>query len=302
MMNLILFTQEQYTKMLQCFGNEFVDVLPSKLDFYEKQWQLSDFSLIEYYSWNCLLNCRSEKHGNCVLKIFSGGQDIYMNEVRVLIEVKGTRRYAQVFEIDDEHGALLLERVTPGTTLKKEPSLDKRLSAFVEVWQNAHIVPHDTNLFESYLETTVRAAKASWTVGEIPALRKAAQRMVESCSELFEKYSERMLLHSDLHGDNLLKNAHGSYTIVDPHGRIGPPICDLGRYIANEYFDADKGKETEVARYVIKQLSEKLKLPPIDIAQVFFVDITLMTCWGAESGEINCDNVYTHEDILWENW
>lgn len=297
-MELIKFTKEQQEKMVKCFGDSFVEALPSRLDYYAKRWQLSDFSLIEYYSWNCLLNCRSEKHGDCVLKIFSGGKDIYINETRVLIETERNRQYVRAYEIDEEQGALLLERVTPGTTLKAEPSLDKRISVFINVWQNAHIVPRDLNLYESYLETTERAAKASWKHGEIPALRQAAHKMVAVCRDLYERYPKRVLLHSDLHGDNLLKNSCGEYTIVDPHGRTGPTICDLGRYIANEYFDANRDTQSETAKYVVKQLSKKLNLPRNDVAQAFFVDITLMTCWGAENGVINCDNVHTHEDIL----
>jgi len=196
---------------------------------------------------------------------------------------------------------VLLERINPGETLKTEPSLDKRLSAFIDVWQNAHIVPREPNLYESYLETTEQAAKASWTCGDISVLRQAAHNMTTICRGLYDKYSERTLLHSDLHGDNLLKNFRGEYIIVDPHGRIGPSICDLGRYIANEYFDADKDTRSEVAKYVIRQLSENLNLPRIDVAHAFFTDITLMTCWGAEGGVINCDNVHTYENFLRED-
>lgn len=300
-MNLITFTQEQQTKMEKCFGRSFVESLPSRLDYYAKRWRLSDFSLIEYYSWNCLLNCRSENHGDCVLKIFSGGKDIYMNEIRVLLETKGNSRYVQAYEIDEEGGALLLERIKPGTTLKAEPSLNARISAFIDAWANAHIIPREPNLYESYLEAAERAAKASWKHGELPALRKAAEKMVAVCRALYAKYPQRVLLHSDLHGDNLLKNSQDEYIIVDPHGRTGPTICDLGRYIANEYFDADRDSRSEVTEYVVRHLSNNLNLPRFDVARAFFVDITLMTCWGAEDGVINFDNVHTHEDILQED-
>lgn len=115
-MDLIKFTQEQQAKMLKCFGDSFVEALASRLDYYVKRWQLFDFSLIEYYSWNCLFICRSRNYGGCVLKIFGSGKETYINEVRVLNEVKGNRRYVQVYEIDEERGALLLERVNPGET------------------------------------------------------------------------------------------------------------------------------------------------------------------------------------------
>ena len=299
-LELIKFTDEQKSKLLRCFGGSFVEALPSRLEYYAKLWKLSDFSLIEYYSWYCLFICHSKKHGDCVLKVCGGGKDVYINEIRFFAEVKENRRYVKAYEVDEECGALLLQRVIPGTTLKAEPSLDKRISAFIDVWKKAHIVPHNATLFETYLETIQRAAKASWKHGDIPVLRKAAEKMVAVCRELYEKYPERLLLHSDLHGDNLLKNSQEEYIIVDPHGRIGPLVCDLGRYIANEHFDAEKDKRDEVAEYTIEKLSKELNLPQIDVARSFFADITLMACWGAEDGEVNCDNVETYEGLLQE--
>lgn len=297
-MPLIRFTPKQRAKMLRCFGKEFMKALPTKIANYAAQWRLSDFALIEYYSWNCLLSCRSEIHGDCVLKIFSGGSDYYLHEVRTLAEQSENCRYVQVYERDEECGALLLERVCPGTTLKAEPLLEKRLEAFVDVYQNAHITPHEPDAFESYLEAVQRAANSPWASGDIPELRRAGLDAAAVCHDLYDKYPARQLLHTDLHGDNLLMNAHGGYTIVDPHGRIGPPICDLGRYIANEYFDADPNTRADVTSQVIAQLSDALKLPRVDVLRIFFVDITLMSCWGAENGDTSTDGVLFAEGLL----
>jgi streptomycin 6-kinase len=297
-MKLIEFTQEQQKNMARCFGGKFLETLPAQLADYANLWQLSDFSLIEYYSNNCLLTCRSTRCGDCVLKIYGREYEGNVYEARFLAAVKGNGQYVQAYEIDEKGGAVLPERIQPGTTLKAEPSMEIRLSAFATAWQNAHATPPDPDLFESYLDATKRAAKASWAGGEIPELRRAAQNMVSVCRELYDRYPARALLHSDLHGDNLLKNSDGGYTTVDPHGRIGPPICDLGRYIANEYFDADENARNEVTTYVIAQLSERLALPQIDVSRAFFVDITLMSCWGAEYGETSTCGALFAESLL----
>jgi thiamine kinase-like enzyme len=115
--------------------------------------------------------------------------------------------------------------------------------------------------------------------------------MVSVCRDLYTRYAGRTLLHADLHGDNLLKRADGDYVIVDPHARVGPPICDLGRYIANEYADAAISIRSKVIEVVINRLSELLELPQSDIIRAFFVDMTLMTCWDAEDILPNIDGV-----------
>jgi len=295
--NLTLeFTPKQRAEMIQCFGGPFLDALPIRLADYAERWGLRNFKLIEYYSVNCLFFCYSDKYGGCVLKIFGCKYEWYIDEIRALRELKGKRRYVRAYECDEQGGALLLERIRPGTTLKREPSIDRRISVFADVWQNSHAVPRDQRLYKSYLKTTEEAAEKH----KDPELRRAARMMTSVCGDLYDRYTTRLLLHGDLHGDNLLKDIGGNYKIIDPHARTGPPICDLGRYIANEFYDAATENRAAVTEYVISRLSESLKLPQTDITKAFFVDITLMACWEAENGAVNLDGVVYAENLLYD--
>ena len=135
----IQFTPEQKDKMIQCFGKSFVDTLPMRLADYTLCWNLSNLELIEYYSVNCLFYCCSTKHGDCVLKIFGCEHEWYIDEINVLCALEGKYRYIRVYESDDRQGALLLERIKPGTTLKLEPSLERRVEIFADIWKNSQI-------------------------------------------------------------------------------------------------------------------------------------------------------------------
>jgi len=294
----VTFTPAQQAEMLQCFGKPFMDALPARLADYAKRWGLAKFSFIEYYSVNCLFLCRSEKHGSCVLKIFGCDYAWYIGEFRMLCELNGKCGYVGVYEHDEEGGALLLERIEPGITLKLEPSLERRTAIFADIWQSARIVPRDPSLYKTYLETAEDITKKLTRSDRTPELQRAALRMESICKDLYGQYSERVLLHADLHGDNLLKDAYGGYRIVDPHARIGPPICDLGRYIANEYEDAEHENRAAVTEAVITQLASALHLPQADIARAFFVDITLMTCWSAEHGAVDLGGALYAESLL----
>jgi len=292
------FTPKQREEMVQCFGASFTDSLHVRLVSYAERWRLTNITLIEYYSVNCLFTCYSEHYGDCVLKIFGADYEWYIGEIRALREFNGQCRYVRAYEYDEELGALLLERIQPGTTLKMEPSIERRMSVFMDIWRNSHLSPHDIILYKSYLQAAEEAAEKTWACGENPELRSAAMLMISVCRNLYDRYSLRLLLHGDLHGDNLLKNAHGDYIIIDPHALIGPPICDLGRYIANEFGDSNKENSASITEFVISRLSYSLKLPRDDIIRIFFVDITLMTCWDAEDGTADLDGIRFAEKLL----
>ncbi|WP_037585560.1 aminoglycoside phosphotransferase family protein [Stenoxybacter acetivorans] len=213
------FTPKQLQDITDNFGQTFADALPVRLHGYAQQWRLSQFIFIEYYSVNCLFICRSELHGNCVLKIFGGEFKWYIGEIRALREFGGNCGYVRAFECDEKNGALLLEQIVPGTVLKAEPP-NIRLSVFADVFKHAHTVPNNAALYLSYLATVRQAAEIQSEDCRFPDLRRVSRRMEEECKYLYDKYSERLLLHGDLHGDNLLKNACGGYVIVDPHARI----------------------------------------------------------------------------------
>lgn len=284
-------TLDQIEKMNKCFGEAFTMQLPKKVSGIANFWGLDELTLIEYYSVNCLFTCHSTVYGDCVLKIFGCAYEWYITELRTLLEYDGNNHYVKVYDYDIETGAMLLERISPGTTLKKETSVDARIKKFIDVFGNAHIIPNNESFYETYLDTVEKAAKNVLDNVDIPELKKAAKEMIAACSEIFSLYPSHYLLHADLHGDNLLLDEHGNYTIVDPHGRIGPAICDLGRYIANEFGDVSVEARDSVVRYIVEQLSKRLSLPQVDIARVFFVDITLMTCWDSENGLVDCSGV-----------
>ena len=179
-----VFTPKQREEMVQCFGELFTDSLRVRLAGYSERWRLTNITLIEYYSVNCLFTCYSEHYGDCVLKIFGAGYEWYIGEIRALREFNGQCRYVRAFEYDEELGALLLERIQPGTTLKMEPSIERRMSIFMDIWRNSHLAPHDITHYKSYLQTAEEAAGKAWALGEDLELRRAAMLMISVCRNI----------------------------------------------------------------------------------------------------------------------
>jgi len=51
----------------------------------------------------------------------------------------------------------------------------------------------------------------------------------EICRQLWEKYTDRLLLHGDLYHDNILLGKNG-YCAIDPIGVIGDPVFNIPIY------------------------------------------------------------------------
>ena len=111
-------------------------------------------------------------------------------------------------------------------------------------------------------------------------LTRLAGQARDICAELFEKYPERVLLHGDLHHDNLLLRSDGSYGVIDPKGVIGPEILDLPRFLLNE---ADFGDSSHMER-AIRLVSQACGYPEEDLRKALFMEAVLATVWCVEDG------------------
>src|SRR5690606_30028264 len=68
--------------------------------------------------------------------------------------------------------------------------------------------------------------------------------------EFLQENKEQVLLHGDLHNDNILLSQRG-WLAIDPKGIVGEREFELGAYLRNPYYDLPKDcnhKEVEKAR------------------------------------------------------
>lgn len=120
------------------------------------------------------------------------------------------------------------------------------------------------------------------------------------CLSLDSKYFKKMLLHGDLHHDNILLSNNGEYKIIDPKGVIGDPIFDVPRFILNEQ-DDDISFEQNCLKIIkiIDYFENSLNIPNEVIKQCFFIEMTMANCWEVEDGAApNLDCVAMAEYIM----
>lgn len=238
------------------------------------RWNLHDFRTVYERKDAAVWFCESERFGPTVLKWNSTGQ--LDSEYRMLSRLQG-RGCCKVYGYDKDRGLLLEERILPGTVLREEASPERRIKALASVFWEIHL-PQDDG--ETYLDWLNRAC-AFCTAGDVPGdFARQAQGAREICAYLFEKYPERVLLHGDLHHDNLIRKTDGSYAVIDPKGVVGPEILELPRFLLNE---GDFGDSDHMDK-VISLVGLACGYPEEDLRQALFMEAVLANVWCVEDG------------------
>ena len=136
-------TTQQKEKIIKRWGNSFYEKVLENFDLYSEKWKLIDFEFCEDYGHHVIFYCKSELYGDCVLKFYD--HDELEREYNALREYNANGS-CYVKALGYEHGdrswgAMLTERVFPGKMLSDEPSLEKRLEVFSELFSELSIEP-----------------------------------------------------------------------------------------------------------------------------------------------------------------
>ena len=127
----------------------------------------------------------------------------------------------QLVARDDDRSAMLIERCEPGTTLSAAGpalALDVLIGLLPLLWVEAGEPFHT-------LED-----EAAWWIGYLPEQwersggaveRRLVDAAVDVLSSLSQSQGEQVLLHQDLHGDNVLAAERKPWLVIDPKPLIG---------------------------------------------------------------------------------
>lgn len=275
-MRLIL-TFEQEKNIKEHFGDAFFHQLPQRLQVACNQWQLTNLQLLESYSASCVLRGNSPQWGEILLKV-SPDPASSQPEAGFLSQYR-EGPVCSLYGHRPTEGLLLLEYIAPGESLRKEPSLDRRLQVFFSLFEALHQPPKNPEKYDSYSAWVNRITGVMADQYPEHPLTLPMRKGQQICHALFEKYPQRVLLHGDFHHDNMLTNRRGGYTIIDPKGVLGPPLFDIPRFLLNE-----ESRSQEEMERLFFFTAQRLAYPIIDLAQSFFIETVMAHCWQVEDG------------------
>lgn len=282
--------------------------MKGKLDYAVSKWKLTNITEVYANSVRAVYRAKSETYGSVIVKINNNADELCI-EAAVLGVLSGNG-CCTLYAFEEEKGILLEEQICPGTVLRDEQDVQKRVECFATVFEKLHestgkggsecvLSGFGALEFGTYLDWLVNAKRfceESVLKGspEVKALLRQSglpekmQCAYEIGKELFAEYPERVLLHGDLHHDNILANAEGGYFVIDPKGVIGPRIFDVPRFVLNEIGyvkESETEKTKEHLEWVIGLINERLGYPMQDICNLLFMETILASVWSVEDGE-----------------
>ena len=186
----------------------------------------------------------------------------------------------------EDKGMLLLERAAPGTSLKdyfpdrEQESIEIACNVMKKLHQanipSAHNFPH--------IKDWLTAFDKDWSIpdGYLTKARKLRDQLLQTSEP-------DVLLHGDLHHDNILQNGN-DWVVIDPKGVIGEPAYEVAAFIINPMPDLINIQDSEeIIQMRIAMFSDLLNVPRTKIADWCFVQAALAWIWALEDG---CDSRY----------
>jgi streptomycin 6-kinase len=118
---------------------------------------------------------------------------------------------------DDERHALLLERCRPGTLLR-EDALDVLADLLPRLWKPAG-APFTSLADEA--AWWVSKMRADWEQAGRPFEERLVDAAISMLEELAPTQDEQVLVHQDLHPDNVLAAEREPWLVIDPKPLVG---------------------------------------------------------------------------------
>lgn len=211
---------------------EWVANLPELVDKTAQLWALDLRNPITPISYSYVVPVRLPGGEPAILKLRYPGPDT-RREIEALRTYAG-RGAVRLLRSDLERGALLMETASPGHDAAMLNDQDAA-QALVMIMKSLH----SASLRSEYFPTTETWGKGFGRYlrthpdgqGPLPAdLVEAAAKLY---SQLEDTATAPVLLHGDLHHENMLFDQNRGWLAVDPQGVIGEPAYEMGAFLRN---------------------------------------------------------------------
>jgi len=268
-------------------GRRWLEDLPRIVDDTLRRWSLRlEHPLPMSFHWVAAVTAGDGTPG--VLKLAVPGSDHQPVEAATLRAYAGGGA-VRLLDYEPECGALLLRRAAPGRMLRHlVPDRDEEATAIaVDVMRELHAaevpdagVPPLANVRSSLVRYLTEHAHH----GPLP--RWLVEHAVSLFDDLLASASTSVLLHGDLHHDNVLSDEQSAsgWVAIDPHGWVGDAGYDVGAMLYNP--DPDVRSDALLRRVParIEQLADGLGLPVERVVAWGFVMAVLSEVWTVQDG------------------
>ncbi|MDE2125606.1 MAG: phosphotransferase [Armatimonadetes bacterium] len=262
--------------------------LAARIAHYEARWSLRCGPAFPDLSYHYVAPAVLSDGSDAVLKLRGPGQQCTC-EVAALQRFDG-RGAARLLQADEEEGALLLERLQPGTLLVElvEQGRDEEATSIAAgVMQKLWRRPPPEHQFPTVAQWAGALSKLrphyGGTTGPFP--RELVEEAETTFAELTANPEEQLLLHGDVHHFNILAAGREPWLAIDPQGVIGERGFELGPLLQNP-----RPLPASLLARRLDQLCEELHLDRSRTRAWAMAQSVLSAWWCVEDGA-GCEEV-----------
>jgi len=240
-------------------GIEWLSRLPSIIADCEQRWLLTVMPPFEPLSYNYVAPAIRADGTDVVLKLGIPNPEL-LTEIEALRLFNG-HGIVQLLDADPDQGILLLERLKPGTPLSSLPDDRQATSIAAQVMRQLWRPAPSEHPFPTVAKWAagLRRLREHFAGGCGPFPRALVEVAEARFAELIGSMAEPVLLHGDLHHENILTAERQPWLALDPKGLVGEPAYEVGALLRNPMPQllAEPQPERVLARRVY-QLAEEL--------------------------------------------
>ncbi len=273
---------EGLVRRLECvFGTralEWARELPERLGRLAARWglELEPAFPAPSYAW-----VAPARRGDLPVVVKLGVPDVELSsEIEALRLFEG-RGAVRLLDADPAEGALLLERLCPGTplaTLDEDRLLEVAARVMRALWlpaPRAHGFPTLERWAEAFARLRERHGGRPGPLSE--ALVARAEALF---AELCATAERRVVLHGDLHHWNVLRAEREPWLAIDPKGVVGDPAYEVGALLRNAVeLSSDPARTLERG---VDVLAERLAFGRERLLGWTFAHCVLSAVWSLE--------------------
>ncbi len=277
-------------------GEKWLADLPQMLETICTKWSLKLEDFFPNLSFNFVAKCSDKDGEKYVLKVGVPDEDSPLLTEKNTLEAFDGKGAVKVIKFDENLCAMLLERAIDGKTLSETCGEDyvKAVEIVIQVLKKLPRNPIDKTHFIN-LEKWIDGLNRAVTEKFAPAKVTKAQ---EFFAALVEPLEQKILLHGDVHFDNILSAKREPFLLIDPKGLIG----EIGYEIA--VFLNDLAGWTEhlanrktILYKAIKRFSKEFAVSEQNLRKWCFAFAVLSAWWMMEDFGENCEKTLALADI-----
>jgi streptomycin 6-kinase len=267
-------------------GRKWLDDLPQIIAEIERNWALKAQKPFQNLSYNYVAPCIRAEGSEAVLKIALPLDDPEIfNEARYLETANGNGT-VELFELDEDKRAILLERLSPGENLKEvcRGNEQEAVEIAIPILRALLKTPPENSAFRTLDEWFNNFFVRSPGTNFPAQYQTRARRIYEELSATSKKY----LIHGDFHHENILSSTRESFLAIDPKGMVGDVGYEIAVFLNNHLWWLAGGQNLrEKLSAAVRRFSEAFGIAPADLQKWAYAQNVLSAWWTFEDHGAN---------------